>query len=223
MTGGLILGSSLSRDGLKMRRRSVGQKKQPTEQRNNFLVLNAVTTHRVPQNVNTIVHVGAKTVRPSQMQLMATKDSSNYDALLTAQLKSLEHEVKVRSQLTSFQNRISNGPNSATAAEGDNMMGILNMTNVDVPKILPINSNFNTIDGRSNLNQDLALDQQTNVWTAHQSQVGDLQHKIVDTKSPLRFSNEIVDNLNYAYPDKKTVTKRNSRRINIEVHISQHK
>ena len=46
------------------------------------------------------------------------------------------------------------------------MMGVLNMTNVDVPQILQMNQNFNTLDVQKNLNQDLALNPKSNHWTS---------------------------------------------------------
>ena len=127
--GGLILGSSSSRDGLKLRRRqSQAQSKLRDERkRSNFLVLNAVTTHRVPQNNQ----ISAKMKLHPRTQLGTTKDSSNYEALVTMQqhINALER-VQMRSRLVN--KRVST---NAGHSEGDNMMGMLNMANVDVQQI----------------------------------------------------------------------------------------
>ena len=71
---GIFTGSSVTRNGLKVRLQSAGQGRKHNDKKNNFLVLNAVTTHRVPtvmatQPVSPITH--------QYNTLTMTKDSTN--------------------------------------------------------------------------------------------------------------------------------------------------
>ena len=179
---GLVLGSSSSRDGFKTRRLSATLSKNK-DKKSNFLVLNAITTHRVPPSTLGN-NAPAYSTLDNQILNRATHlvpSISDQNSLFNPQFMSAQKVAKRR------------------VSDAELMLGILNMPSEDQATILN--------------NPDQIITQQQRFRTIK---------GVTDIPIVSRNEQDSRPQLNSFTPmnfGRKVVDKRNSKKINIEVHI----